>query len=120
MPPQTNAALYRVQQPAAGEAVDGPPAPGPELWAGAVAVYVKERRARRRQGDTVNIEMERTIIVDIDTPAVDWRVGQFVTFAYPPTAALEAGEIAFVSRPSIDDPGIPADLKTARLQLKPG
>ena len=120
MPPQTNATLYRVQQPGAGEAVDGPPAPGPEVWAGAVSIYVRERRARRRDGQAGDVHTERTLIVDNASPPVDWRIGQLVTYAYPPAGPLEVGEIAHVSRASIEDRGVPADLQTARLQLTPG
>lgn len=121
MPPQINATLSRVQAPGVGEAVDGPPAPGPEKWAGSAAVYVREQRKRRRDAThrpTGDVYLERTIIADTGDPAVDWRVGDVVTFAYPTGSTPQTGVVDLVNRPSIDDPGIPADLKTTRITLQ--
>lgn len=125
MPPQVNATLTRVQaRSTPGEAVDGPPAPGPDKWTSTIDapnIYLRERRRRRRgtTGQLGDVYIERTLIVEIDNPPVDWRTGDIVTFRYPSTAPATVGTIEDVHRPSITGGGIPRDLQTCRLTLQP-
>lgn len=118
MPPQTNARLSRVNGAGAGEAFDGPLAPGPEKWAGAEDVYLRERRDRQRTAERGAIVIDRILLVDEDV-GIDWAVGDVLTFRRTGGDADESGTVQNVERPTIDDPDIPADLRTARLTLDP-
>lgn len=119
MPPQVNATLTLVQAATAGEAYDGPPAPGAQKWAGAASVYLRERRRRPQSAGGGDVRLETAVLVDRDTPAVDWLVGDVVTFARHGSLTVETRTVATVARPDIDDPDIPPDLVTVTLMLDP-
>lgn len=114
MPLQTNARLTRVQAAGAGESYDGPEPTGPDKYADATGAgaYLRERRDRRQP----NVVKDRLLIVDHDTPAIEWKVGDTVTFARRGT--VETGKVKLVETPDIDDPDIPAELRTVRLTLE--
>lgn len=124
MPPQVNITVTKVQAASSGEAYDGPPGPGAELWpAGAAAptrpnAYLRERRDRRQVAAGGDVIADRVIIADIGAPPIDWLVGQFVTFTRTGSLVGETGKVKLVERPTIDDPDIPADLKTVRLTME--
>lgn len=117
MPPQTNALLSRVEGPGVGEAFDGPPAAGVEKWAGGEAVYLRERRDRQRTAEAGAIVIDRLLLVDQDV-AIDWAVGDVVTFTRT-GGDVETGTVQNIERPTIDDPDIAGELRTARLTLDP-
>jgi hypothetical protein len=117
MPPQVNATLTVVNAAGTGETYDGPSAAGAQKWAGAADVYLRERRARPQSAGGGDVRLETAILVDRDTPAIDWLVGDVVTFTRRGAVAAETRKVATVVRPDIADPDIPPDLVTVTLTL---
>ena len=117
MPPQVNATLTKVAGATGGESYDGPPAAGPQKWAGEEDVYLRERRQRivNAQGG-VDIVLDRVLMVDRDVDP-GWAVGDVVTFTRR-DGGVETGVVELVERPDISDPDIPAELITTRLTLQ--
>lgn len=120
---QSNARLLKVTRPSEGESYDGPAAPGPTLYeaatpAAAALVYLRESR-QHTQGAEANVKLDRLLLVDSGTPAVEWTTGDLVTFERLGVAGPETAAVDIVQRPMIADPEIPADLVTVRLTLRP-
>jgi hypothetical protein len=118
---QTNATVTLVQAPSAGESFDGPPGPGAEKWrapAGqAPNAYLRVRRDRRQTTAGATTPVDRLLLVESNDPPVEWRSGDVVTLTH-------AGEqitapVRAVDRRAIDDPDIPPELQTTRLELEP-
>lgn len=117
---QTNATVLRVAGSSTGENFDGPAAAGADKWVAPDGelpnAYLRERRDRLTTPGGQQRSLDRLLIVETGTPAVDWRSGDIVTFSY--RGEQQVATVRLVDRHDVDDPDIPADLQTSRLTLE--
>jgi hypothetical protein len=119
MPLQINAHLLAVHAAGdAGEAYDGPAAAGAQKWAGQADAYLREHRQRGADAAGGNVTLDRLLLVDHGNPAIEFTVGDVVTFQRLGIGTQETAVVDIVQRPNIEDPDIPGDLITVRLTLR--
>lgn len=115
MPPaQVNATLTLVRKAPSGERWDNA-GPGAQLWAGSSRVYYRAERDRQQSAaggeQVLKVEL---IVGTLDVP-VDWRSGQLVTFT-PDRGQERTARVKLA--PSRDLAGVPAAVRTTKLQLE--
>lgn len=113
---QTNATVTNVDGASTGDGFEGPEGRGPNKWAGIVSAYLRERRDRVRSGEGEDRVLDRLLIVENESPPVDWASGDFVDFEHGGRALT--GRVKLVERRDVDDPDIPPELQTTRLTLE--
>ncbi len=91
--------------------------PTPNVWTGSRRAYLREKRREVREGGASSFLVERTLIVALGAPEVDWAREQVVTFLRDQAAAPESAAVRDIERSSL--PGVPAALQTTRLTLEP-
>jgi hypothetical protein len=64
------------------------------------------------------VTLDRLLLVDHGNPAIEFTVGDVVTFQRLGIGTQETAVVDIVQRPNIEDPDIPGDLITVRLTLR--